>query len=231
MPTKQQKSALQQDFPKIPKGETPVNILNERTLEEVNSMLIKILDNFRNIYVDVEFPKKNPVTKIGHGVRNYGFVEKTRDLMRDNPKSVPDDTYYKRYALHLNEFEQIRQLCIMSQELTNEIKKTEILMGNKVFEEALGYYNYLKALVRIKFAGGAELLGALSEFFKKKKPDIQRPTEKQLKRDFDAIVHGKKDGKIVVENISPKKTKGVHIVEDDVYKSSETVKVKVDEEE
>jgi hypothetical protein len=44
-------------------------------------------------------------------------------------------------------------------------------------------------------------------------------TEKKTKRDLNALLHGKKDGKKEVENISPKTTGGVHKVIDETWKS------------
>jgi hypothetical protein len=202
-----------------------------RSLDDVEKQLRTVIKEIKSVYELVEFPKKRPSSLVGHGVRNYGFIEKCRDLIKDNPETIPTSSFEKRFMTLLTEFERVRQICIMSQELNNEIKDAEVMFGNASFGEALNYYDYLKSLARMKELNAQELVANLSDYFKKKKPDIQRPTEKQLKRDFDAIVHGKKDGKIVVENISPKKTKGVHIVEDDVYKSKEQIKVKVDEEE
>jgi hypothetical protein len=64
----------------------------------------------------------------------------------------------------------------------------------------------------------------LRQHRKRKRIWLTEPTEKELERDVHALLHGKKDGKIVVENISPKTTAGVRKVVDDVSKSKAALK-------
>jgi len=44
------------------------------------------------------------------------------------------------------------------------------------------------------------------------------PTEKQVKRDFNAVRKGKKDGEIIIKNVSPKTTGGNREVIDETFK-------------
>jgi hypothetical protein len=62
------------------------------------------------------------------------------------------------------------------------------------------------------------LAETLKTYFKKKKSDSEEPTQKGLLRDIKALEHGKKDGKIIIENISPHMTGGVHKVVDETFK-------------
>jgi hypothetical protein len=41
------------------------------------------------------------------------------------------------------------------------------------------------------------------------------PTKKKLKRDMNALLSGRRDGKLVIENIKPKVTGGTHKVLDE----------------
>ena len=50
------------------------------------------------------------------------------------------------------------------------------------------------------------------------------PTEKQLKRDFDALLKGRKDGKLLIENEKPKTTGGKRTVIDETYKDTNRFK-------
>jgi hypothetical protein len=52
----------------------------------------------------------------------------------------------------------------------------------------------------------------------------EQPTEKQIKRDFDAVRKGKKDGVVTVRNVSPKTTGGNREVIDETYKSKASFK-------
>jgi hypothetical protein len=65
-----------------------------------------------------------------------------------------------------------------------------------------------------------ELFHALQPFFKRPKRASAEPTEKELERDLHALIHGKKDGKIVIENVKPKLTGGKHKVVDERFADS-----------
>jgi len=54
------------------------------------------------------------------------------------------------------------------------------------------------------------------------------PTKKQLKRDFNALEKGKKDGEIVIKNVSPKTKGGKREVIDETFKDSARFKGTVD---
>jgi hypothetical protein len=57
----------------------------------------------------------------------------------------------------------------------------------------------------------------LAAFFVRTRTNKDEPTEKEVLRDMKAFMHGKKDGKIVVENVKPKLTGGKHKVIDEHF--------------
>jgi len=54
--------------------------------------------------------------------------------------------------------------------------------------------------------------------------ETDEPTEKQLKRDFNALRKGKKDGEITIKNVSPKTKSGKREVIDETFKSKTSFK-------
>ena len=74
------------------------------------------------------------------------------------------------------------------------------------------------------------LHNALSVFFRHRKTENEEPTENQAIKDFKALMHGKHDGKIFIENEKPKLTGGKRKIIDEKFKDSEKFKGSVDEE-
>jgi hypothetical protein len=78
-----------------------------------------------------------------------------------------------------------------------------------------------------------ELFRTLQPFFRRPKRSAAEPTEKELERDFHALIHGKKDGKLVIENVKPKLAGGIHKVVDERFTDSgqfkETAEGEIDE--
>jgi len=71
----------------------------------------------------------------------------------------------------------------------------------------------------------------LSVFFKHHRNETEgQPTEKEALKDFKGLEHGKHDGKLVIENIKPKMTGGVHKVIDETFKDSAKFKDDIDGE-
>ena len=48
--------------------------------------------------------------------------------------------------------------------------------------------------------------------------ETEQPTQKQAKKDFNAVLKGKKDGVVIAKNIKPKVTGGKREVIDETYK-------------
>jgi hypothetical protein len=78
------------------------------------------------------------------------------------------------------------------------------------------------------------LYKVLEVFFKRRKPagadGLPIQTEKEQIHDAIAYIHGKKDGKFLAENISPKIKGGIHKVIDEKFTDSESFSEKADGE-
>jgi hypothetical protein len=64
----------------------------------------------------------------------------------------------------------------------------------------------------------------LQTSFKRTKQQSAEPTRKELEKDAHALIHGMKDGKIEIENVSPKIIAGVHKVKDETFKGKAAFK-------
>jgi len=73
------------------------------------------------------------------------------------------------------------------------------------------------AFFRISFA-------SLKALFSFRKRAIPAPTKKKIKRDVDALLHGRKDGKVVIKNVRPKTSGGTHEVIDEAFRDTASFK-------
>jgi len=78
------------------------------------------------------------------------------------------------------------------------------------------------------------LYNALSPFFKshgrRGVNGEEVDTEKQELRDAKALIHGKHDGKLIIENVKPKLTGGSRKIIDETFKDSAKFKGEADGE-
>jgi hypothetical protein len=99
-----------------------------------------------------------------------------------------------------------------------------MLQADSCYRDALRIYNSLKEQTKAKVPGAEPLFEALKTFFRKRRGGGDEPTEIELERDIKRLIHGHADGKIQIENESPKIIGGIHKVIDDVHRGRSAFK-------
>jgi hypothetical protein len=90
--------------------------------------------------------------------------------------------------------------------------------------------NSVRDAARRRVPGAAALLKMLQPFFKPtRQKEEEEPTEEEVERDLKALLHGKKEGEIIVKNVKPTTSGGVHEVIDEVHKGHTAIKETVEE--
>jgi hypothetical protein len=167
----------------------------------------------------------------GVGIIKLGFIGRALQLAAENPEFLPHWLSLQKFQNDNNYFLALRS----SYDVINQVK--EILWNiiieaaDVLYTDALEYYSQVGDAKKRRIDPAETLYNDLSTHFKRKKSlteDESEPTGKQLMRDAKAIARGKKDGKIVIENIKPKLTGGSHKVIDETY--SDNAKFKETEE-
>jgi hypothetical protein len=97
-----------------------------------------------------------------------------------------------------------------------------------VYTDALEFYAPVREAAKRRVDAAESIYRELEVFFKRKKSEGGEPTEREIKRDVNALLHGKRDGKIIVENVRPKRTGGSHKVIDEKF--NDTAQFKETEE-
>jgi hypothetical protein len=86
--------------------------------------------------------------------------------------------------------------------------------------DALEYYSQVQDAARRRVDSAESLYNELNDFFRRGTYKGEEPTEKKVLRDMKALMYGRKDGKVVVENVKPKMTGGKHKVIDEKFTDS-----------
>jgi hypothetical protein len=160
----------------------------------------------------------------GVGIKKRGFIETAYVLAVRNPEFLPhwltvtkfraDDTYFMNFRSMVDLAEQIREL----------LWNITIEASDVAYTDALEFYASVREAAKRRVDAAESPFNELAAFFKSRGTREGEPTEKQVKRDLNALLHGKRDGKIVVENIKPKVTEGKHKVIDEKFSDSVQIK-------
>jgi hypothetical protein len=192
-----------------------VDLLPQDIMEDTKESIQNLMEGFRNVSSN----NLNAIQrrrKIGAGIRNYGFIEKVADFAETKPQFAQ---FFSPVDLRncVRNFDICREIALLLQSFARMVSNTMLVYSDEGFGMSLIYYNSVKEMARRGDPSAMELLRALQPFFKRPKRSSEEPTEKELERDLHSLIHGKKDGKIVVENIKPKLTGGVHKIVDEKF--------------
>jgi len=161
----------------------------------------------------------------GSGVRRYGFIEKTADIAGEFPQIWPGlvDDNGKLKEL-VGEIEVLRNLFVWFRYLSRVVQDLLLIAGDDAFRLSGSYYAAARDGARRKNPEAQQVFDMLRLFWRRPRRTSTEPTERELRRDFNALMRGRKDGTIAIENESPRMTGGVREVIDDVHRGKAVIK-------
>jgi hypothetical protein len=187
------------------------------------------IEGTRSNMMDFEDIAKSSLTdsqrkrKVGAGTRNYGFIDNVSDLAEANSQYVQffNITNLKNCIRNV---EACRDLAAILMGFWRAVTNTQLIYSDDAYSMALLFYNNVKEMARRGDPMAKELASELKTYFKKTKSSDKEPTEKEEMRDARALIKGKKEGKMIIENIKPHMTGGVHKVVDDIHSGHTGIK-------
>jgi len=194
------------------------------TQEEIKAVTQEITDVLQDnlhVFIDAENAHiastgKERQRLFGAGVKNYGFIEKAFDIARDNPGSMPPYLHINDLRGYLDDLDEMRQLYFILESFEKTVFACYLQRTDKCYRTALRVYAALKEQARGRVPGAAPLYEALKPFFHHRKRQTDKPTNKQVIKDFKKLIHNKADGEIVIKNERPRVVKGSRTVVDEI---------------
>ena len=211
------------------KGEEKV-LLPTTELEALTGILDELRDRFMALSSNNGLSDAERRRLLGSGVRRYGFIDKVSDLAGVNSAFIPPFMSLTELKKLIRQIEMLRDISSLLQQMLRITTDNLLVTGDDAFRIALMYYNSVRDLSRRQVAGADALFRILQLFFRRRRNVEEEPTESELERDMRALLHGHKDGKIVVENERPAKSRGKRVVLDEVHSGHAAVKETVGEE-
>jgi hypothetical protein len=190
-----------------------------------------ILDNLRNEMESlISISPENSITDsqrrslLGSGVRRYGFIDKVSDIATTNSVFIPPFLSISELKSLMRIIEVERGISAALQQMLRINNDNLLTRGDLAYQMALMYYNSVRDASRRRIQGAKAIFEELRSFFKRTKRITDEPTENEVERDVKALLKGKKDGKIVIENERPHLTGGKHLVVDETRKDKAAFK-------
>ena len=148
----------------------------------------------------------------GVQARKLGFITKAFEIANVRPQFVPPNLSMQNMTTLQGNLEEARVLLAT-------IDDYMLVHNDALYRGALGIYGMLRAMARLRVQGAQDLFNILRRFFRnRRRPGEAEPTLHELEREFNQLLHGHADGKMVIENESPHVSGGVHEVVENVSK-------------
>ncbi|MDR1631564.1 MAG: hypothetical protein LBR97_01545 [Dysgonamonadaceae bacterium] len=207
------------------------NAINPLTLDEIVELIHDaefLFKPFANT-----FTPKDRTRLVGGGIKNLGFIETAHESALNNPQFIPPYLNMAEYNESILDFTRKRTLFTLLQQFAQQVSDSMLLASDASYHDALEYYNSVKEAARQRVPGAEAEYKLLSKYFKKSKPskDGNAPTEAQIERDVRSLLHGTKEGRIVVENENPDLSGGKRKLVDETHSERAAAKTIIEKEE
>ena len=184
----------------------------EQLNEELNN-INEVLDDFAQHLRALDRMRLN-----GVGIKKLGFIERAYELALENGEFLPHYLTVDRFGADIEYFMDFRSLTDLVAQIREKLWNITIQSADIAYTDALEFYSSVREAAKRRVDAAETLHNTLSIFFKHHKGETEeQPTQKKALRDFKALQHGKHDGKLVIENISPKMTGGKHRIIDETF--------------
>jgi hypothetical protein len=210
------KSALATRRPD-PNQSPTVNLVNSITQDVL--YLITELSNYAANLRALDRQRHN-----GVGLRRLGFIEAAFRLSSKFPQYFLHWLNTAKFQADLDLFNAVRSLVEVCRSLEEKAWNINVEASDMVYTDALEYYSQVQDAAERRIDSAESIYNELHGFFRHGSRNGEEPTEKQIKRDVNSLLHGKKDGEVIIKNIKPKTTGGKHEVIDETFKDSAAFK-------
>ena len=185
--------------------------------EEILNDLRTMIAKFRS-YSNFMLTPEERRRLISSGIKNYGFLDKTSDLASVHGQYFPAMFNIDDFKEEIRDVEFCRNLMSIIDEFSRTVANSMYVYSDGAFRMALRFYNSVRELARAGDPGAIVVFNMLRPYFRRHRIAGDEPTEHEVERDVRALLHGTKDGKIVIENEHPHMEGGKHTVIDDTHK-------------
>ena len=105
-------------------------ILLKNMTSDIGNLMKQLVSKHRN---EAEMSGRERQRMFGAGVRNYGFIEKSFEILRENPKFHPANFDAQEMINNCEEFDQIRQLSFVLDQFSKSVNSIMLASSDKCY--------------------------------------------------------------------------------------------------
>jgi len=188
---------------------------------EAEDFILRFLDIFIRIFNDTWDYDLNNLERrrlSGSGIRRYGFIDKTSDVASVNPKYFPVGFDAVDLKSDIRDIEFFRNFLQKIRTFERIISNALLVRSDEAYKKSLSFYTYVRDLARAGNPEAVTIFDMLSSFFNRPRREGDEPSDSEIERDVKALLHGKKEGEILIKGTAKRTIAAKHEVVDDTFK-------------
>jgi hypothetical protein len=197
-------------------------LLDVRALERVLDVAKQMLRYVVEMNEDVELTDSQRRTLNGSRARRFGFINRVMVIAEENLDLAPRSWQIETMRLLVRNMDLLKQIQAVLAQIIRLTDDELLIVSNQVYQMALEYYGSVHSLANRHNPLAMSIFNILREFFTHRRSNAtteeKEPTEKQLKHDFNSLLHGTKEGEIIIENHPAHLTGGQQEIIDETHK-------------
>jgi len=199
--------------------------INDKTLINVE-VLTTILDSLNEIVAYLSEMDLNAFTMTGAqrrrlqgaGVRRLGFIQKTTEIAAENPMFLQGFLTQSELSNLNTQIGITSNIMLTLQKLLRIMTDHYLLTSDEAYRLSRIYYASVRDAAQNGVPGALPIFNHLRPLFHRPRNADDKPTDAEVERDLKALLHGHKDGEIIVKNVKPHLEGGKHVVIDETHK-------------
>jgi hypothetical protein len=194
----------------------------QATIDQINLVLNELknlLDDYSQHLRALDRKRLN-----GVGVRKLGFIERAYEIALENAEFLPHYLTIERFGEDIQYFMDFRSLVDLTTQIREKLWNITIQSSDIAYTDALEFYASVREAAKRRVDAAETIFNESASFFHRGRTAAEDsetpPTEKKAKRDFDSLLHGKHDGKLVIESVKPKLSGGKRKIIDETFRDT-----------
>jgi len=127
----------------------------------------------------------------GVGLKRQGFIEAALRLSTKFPQYFPHWLSTAKFKADLDFFNAVRSLVEVCRNLEEKAWNINVEASDMVYTDALEYYAQVQDAAERRIDSAESIYAELHDFFRRGPMEGDQPTQKKIKRDVDALLHGR----------------------------------------
>ena len=190
----------------------------EATINQLNTELNDIKSTLDDYAAHLRVQDRRRLN--GVGIHKLGFIERAYELALENGEFLPHYITIDRFGSDLQYFTEFQTLTVLCDQIREKLWNITVQSADIAYTDALEFYASVREAAKRRVDAAETLNAALSIFFKHHRAETEQPTLKKAKTDLNSLFHGKHDGRLVVESVTPKLTRGKRKIIDETFKDT-----------